>query len=227
MRRVISIVIDKLYAIQLKRKHVYVGLNVRISKDSKVSGYNKFGHKSKFIKSDIGLCSYIANECNFVRTKIGNFCSIGPRVNIIAGQHPINEMVSTSPVFYNSRVFEGVGIPPLTTVQFKEFKYVSGSEEFLVEIGNDVWIGSDVKILEGCTVGDGAIIGAGALVTKNIPPYAIVVGTPARITRYRFSEDIIERLLISEWWNNDIDAILKNRDQFHDVKSFLNNAVQM
>ena len=77
-----------------------------------------------------------------------------------------------------------------------------------ITIGNDVWIGDGAFIKNGVTIGDGAIIGARAVVTKDIPPYAIVVGVPAKILKYRFSEQIIDRLLNTKWWNLD-DSIIK------------------
>ena len=76
-------------------------------------------------------------------------------------------------------------------------------------IGNDVWIGSNVMIVAGVRIGDGAVIGGGAIVTRDVPPYAIFAGVPARLIRYRFSEEIRNRLLVSEWWNLDTDLVSK------------------
>ena len=72
-----------------------------------------------------------------------------------------------------------------------------------IRIGNDVWIGEDAKILSGVTIGDGAVIGANSLVTKNVPPYAVVGGVPAKIIKYRFPENVISRLLQIKWWDWD------------------------
>jgi acetyltransferase-like isoleucine patch superfamily enzyme len=90
-----------------------------------------------------------------------------------------------------------------------------------VDIGNDVFIGMNVTILDGVTVGDGVVIGAGTLVSKDIPPYAIVVGNPMRILRYRFSEEVINELLKIEWWNWSPDKLQEVEKQFFDVEGFV------
>lgn len=83
-----------------------------------------------------------------------------------------------------------------------------------VHIGHDVWIGCNATILRGVTVGCGAVIGANALVNKDVPPYAIVGGVPARIIKYRFEKEIIEKLMTLEWWNWNVEKIRKNRHIF-------------
>ena len=91
-----------------------------------------------------------------------------------------------------------------------------------VVIGNDVWIGARATILSGVTVGDGAVIGAGALVAKDVPPYAIVGGVPARLIKYRFSSEIINELLEIKWWDWDSKKLTQNIDDFYlDVEEFI------
>ena len=83
-----------------------------------------------------------------------------------------------------------------------------------LRIGSDVWIGSNACILRGLAVGDGAVIGAGSVVTKDVPPYAVVVGNPARVLKYRFSEEVIARLLRLEWWNMPDEVLRKHVSVF-------------
>jgi len=111
------------------------------------------------------------------------------------------------------------------------FNPVAGfTDEDLVEytpltIGNDVWIGDSVKIMPQVTnIGDGAVIGAGSVITKNIPPYAIAVGYPARIVRYRFTKEIIEKFLEEKWWEKDIDELKPTIKEYQQPYETLNHS---
>ena len=150
--------------------------------------------------SNIGKCSYSVKDISIVHpnTSIGAFCSIGPRVVLGHGKHP-KDYLSTSPYFY----FNELGYKNPEQVSHQEFWDITP-----IEIGNDVWIGDGVFVKNGVKIGDGAIIGARAVVTKDVPPYAIVVGTPAKILRYRFDEETIKTLLELKWWELD-DEIIK------------------
>lgn len=139
---------------------------------------------------------------------IGKYCSISHNVKIGLGPHPIN-FVSTSPVFYSkSRSFVKNEI-------FDEY-----CDKGFTTIGHDVLIGANAIILAGVKVGTGAIIGAGSIVAKDVEPYAIVAGSPAKKIRYRFDEETIGRLLNTEWWSAEPDYLLS---QFNmtDVEAFL------
>ena len=122
--------------------------------------------------------------------EIGQFCSISDDVIIGGAEHPI-DWVSTSPVFQNVR-HSG------PRRKFAEFDF-EGIKRTI--IGNDVWIGKRAIIKAGIRIGDGAVIGSGSVVTKDVPPFAIVGGVPAKIIKYRFDEDTIKDILQSEWWN--------------------------
>jgi acetyltransferase-like isoleucine patch superfamily enzyme len=146
----------------------------------------------------IGDYSYIANNSIVYNSKIGKFTSIGPNVIIAAGEHPTN-FISTSPICYQSTT--SFDIRP------EEDKFYGLDE---VIIGNDVWIGAACYIKNGVTIGDGAIIGVGSVVLKDVEPYSIVIGTPAKLHRYRFEKNQIDELLKIKWWNWD-SAIIKSK----------------
>jgi acetyltransferase-like isoleucine patch superfamily enzyme len=118
---------------------------------------------------------------------IGKFCSIAGGTHILLGGDHSSSFVSTFP--FNDLWKSAISLP------------VSETTKRDVVIGNDVWIGRNSLILSGVTIGDGAIVGAAAVVAKDVPPYAIVVGNPAKVIRYRFDEETIEKLLTMAWWN--------------------------
>lgn len=156
----------------------------------------------QYIKlKNVGKCSYCATQpivWNSEETRIGSFVSMGHGVIIGGGEHPLS-FLSTSPYFY----FDGIGYKSSNMPSHNEY-----NKHTPVIIGNDVWIGDEVKIKNGITVGDGAVIGTATVVTKNVPPYAIVAGVPAKIIRYRFDEKTISDLLELKWWDLD-DEIIK------------------
>lgn len=156
----------------------------------------------------IGRNIYIGRNTNIgACDSIGHFTSISSGVRIGLMAHPAG-FVSTSPVFYAPRrgwVKESL---------FDE------SEGRRTVIGNDVLISAHALIKNGVTIGHGAIIGAGSFVDKDVPPYAIVAGSPAKLIRMRFSEQLVERLLKSEWWNLP-DEKIKNAGHFQDPEAFL------
>lgn len=128
--------------------------------------------------------------------KIGNYCSFAQEIQIITSNHKI-DWFSTHPC--------------LDTPMYGKILDGSDNESnYGLVIGNDVWVGGMVMILPGCKkIGNGAIIGGGSVVTRDVPPYAIVVGNPAKILRYRFDEDIIKKLEDSQWWNLELDELKK------------------
>ena len=142
--------------------------------------------------------------------KIGSFCSIGANVQIFMDLNHRTDWVTTFPF---------PAVP-----EFTEASYICGHPwaKGDVVIGNDVWLGNDVSILSGVTIGDGAVLGTGTVVAKDIPPYAIAVGNPAKIAKYRFTEAEIGRLLQLQWWNWPMDRIRKYMPLLcGDIKTFL------
>jgi acetyltransferase-like isoleucine patch superfamily enzyme len=97
----------------------------------------------------------------------------------------------------------------------------SGIGNGIIDVGNDVWIGEDVHILSGVTIGDGAIIGAGSVVTKDIPPYSVAVGNPAKVIKYRFTKTQIKKLLKIKWWEWEDNVIKERIEDFLNVSGFI------
>lgn len=146
----------------------------------------------------LGDYSYFATNAHVSNTSIGKFCSIGPNFCCGLGSHPTNG-ISTHPKFYHGEI--------------EEYKSV--------KIGNDVFIGANVTVLDGVTIGDGAVIGAGAVVSKNIPPYAIAVGCPIEIKRYRLTEKQIAAMERIQWWNWDEEKLKDVKEMFQDIDGFI------
>jgi acetyltransferase-like isoleucine patch superfamily enzyme len=150
----------------------------------------------------LGAFSYAVSGFYF-GCRIGRYCSFGEQVQIGRHPHPMH-WVSTSPFFYLQ--FKDVLDQPLPNGidldVHRDFKRSTAPVTAkLTLIGNDVWIGHGAFILPGVHIGDGAVIAAMSVVTKNVPPYAVVAGSPARIVRYRFSQEQIEALQASKWWD--------------------------
>lgn len=161
--------------------------------------------------TQIGKHSYISANSLIRNTTVGRFCSIGPNVKIGLGQHPTQEFVSTHPIFYSLKKQSGN-----TFAQKQLF-----SEETRVTIGHDVWIGAGAIILDGVSIGNGAIVAAGAVVSKDVAPYAIVGGIPAKIIKFRFSDEEILNIQAFNWWNKDDAWLRKNAAIFCDKNEFL------
>lgn len=180
--------------LKLKKKNVSIAKNVVIH-NCKVDKYANFAHDCEVVNSEIGLRTSVGRNTKIMDSKIGKYTSISYNVVIGAKSHR-QDTVSTHSFTYR-----------------KKFGLVNKNYDFDTRktyIGNDVWIGCGVIILSGVTIGDGAIIGAGAIVTKDVEPYSIVVGVPAKEIRKRFEKDIIDELLQLKWWDFDDEKIKEN-----------------
>lgn len=184
-----------LYARLLKKMRGTAIRNSRVPKTSKIEA------GSQFVNSSMDRYSYCGYDCEIINTEIGSFCSIANNVIIGGAMHTMS-WASTSPVFCKGR--------DSVTKKFSEFSRPNDKRTIIC---NDVWIGERAMIKQGVTVGNGAVIGMGAIVTKDIPPYAIVAGNPAKIIRYRFDEKVCNALNESNWWLLDDDSLKKCANQ--------------
>lgn len=163
----------------------------------------------KMSHSSIGDYSYIQSSSRIFNCTIGNFCSIAAGVTIAPGIHD-HSLISTHPVFSQCLI-------PLPRTFARQNHFITNQR---VTIGHDVWIGEKAIILDGVTIGNGAVIGAGAVVTKNVAPYEIVGGIPARHLKFRFTTDIIEKIEQSQWWHwteeqlETQSHLMLNREEF-------------
>lgn len=187
-----------------------IGERVTLS-NCRLADYVSVGNDCYLHNVSLGSYSFLAMRATAMNTTIGRFCSIGQGTSICLGSHPTHTFVSSSPVFYSPYGQCG------TT--FSDASYYN--EMGTVEIGNDVWIGANAVIMDNVKVGHGAVVGAGAIVTKDVPPYAIVVGMPAKVLKYRFSEDQIRFLLDFQWWNKSDQWIRDSYKDFHDLDFFI------
>ncbi len=138
---------------------------------------------------EMGRYTYAGSDTNITDARIGSFCSIGDSCRIGGGLHPMTT-VSTSPVFLQGRNIMG-----------RNFAQIPYEPSRTVTIGHDVWIGDQVFIKAGVTIGDGAVIGAHAVVVRDVAPYTVVAGVPAKEIRKRFDQKTVDRLLALKWWD--------------------------
>ena len=222
----------------------YIGFNQEILDFLFENGFDKsmcwvfehdFFQKEDFVYRDCKIGRYTYGYKDLLKesclaSSIGRYCSINKTARIW-GNHAI-ECVTTSPILdmpwlydvekYGTRKKYLEKYGKYKDFSDREFQSSSIRKNELVEIGNDVWIGANVVILQGVKIGDGAVVAADSVVTKNVEPYSIVGGVPAKIIRYRFSKGTIERLLQIKWWDCSVEEIEKNIELFYQTEKFVN-----
>ena len=198
------------------RRQVRAAKTAQIGFRSTFEGANYMGSRSAF-SGDMGYGTYLgANTCIF--GKIGRYCSIAGRVKTVNGFHPTDTFVGMHPFLYSKTTC--VDLPTRAENVFTERRYADHEHAYDVVIGNDVWIGENVTVMAGVTIGDGAVIATGAIVTKDVPPYTVVGGVPAKEIRKRFTDDQIQKLLVFRWWDKPLAWIVEHRETFDTIEEF-------
>lgn len=209
-----------LYHKHRNRSKVRFPYSARLSRRCVFEGMNSIGDNTSFYGS-MGLGSYVGRGC-YISADIGRFSSLGNRITQIVESHPYKEpFVTTSPMFFSQK--KQTGHTFASRNMFEEYRFYDKKRMIAFSIGNDCWIGNDVCFIGGVKVSDGAVILSRAIVTKDIPPYAIVGGIPARIIGYRYDEETIKTLLNLKWWHKDISWLRKNWELLTDLSSFKNH----
>jgi len=192
-----------------KDKFLIAEDNATISSNSNIGYHVYLGDRVKVNNSDIGDHSYVNFDTVINNTTIGKFCSISSYVKFGLGYHPTH-LVSTHPAFYSNNH------------PFKTFvNDVSFVKKERIIVGNDVWIGESATIMGGVNIGDGAIIATGAVVTKDVEPYSIVGGVPAKHIKHRIDKHLIEDIRASKWWDQKEEWLQKNHKLFTDPIQFV------
>ena len=205
-------------SIKLKSKKVIFKGFPTLNRKVVFEGYNAIYPDAIVKNSFVGRGTYIGSNSKIGNTKIGRYCTIADNVRISLGRHPSDTFVSIHPAFFSTHAQGGFTF--VKEAKFEEHITAKGSKYF-VEIGNDVWIGNNVLIMDGVTIGDGAIIAAGAVVNKDVPPFAIVGGLPAKFIKWRFNQDQIEALNKLQWWKKDMKWLQENAGLFEDIDCFI------
>jgi acetyltransferase-like isoleucine patch superfamily enzyme len=187
--------------------------------DCRFGGYNALRNGSRLTESELGEGSYLNEGACVHRARIGRWCSIADGVKIGLGSHPLGGFVSTS------------GLLTTDTTRMLGFTIHRGEDRiahyppvdkgYTAVVGNDVWIGSRALILDGVRIGDGAVVGAGAVVTRDVEPYTVVVGVPARPLRKRFTERQIAFLLRFRWWDKGAGWVAEHYAEMEDIEEFM------
>lgn len=182
---------------KLRFKNAIIDTGCAIDDHSEIAGFTHILSNSQLNNTVVKSYSYIGKNCIIQNARIGSFCSIANDVMIGLGKHPITNF-STATLFYRKHNTLNVQLID-EDLPFEEYDHIT--------IGCDVWVGARAIIMDGVEIGHGAIVAANAVVTKNVPAYSIVGGSPARVIKYRFDEEKIDKLLKSKWWEQKLEII--------------------
>lgn len=184
-------------------------LHGRAIKDCSLDKNTHVAAQSHLVNVVMGRYSDIGYNCQIVDADIGSFCSLGANIRIGGSSHPMG-WVSTSQVFISKK----------NTLKTK-FSFHEYHSTKRTKLEHDIWIGDNALVKGGVTIGTGAVIGMGSVVTKDVPPYAVVAGNPAKIIKYRFDESTRIALLESAWWNYSEEKLREAAQYFPEPEKFL------
>jgi phosphonate metabolism protein (transferase hexapeptide repeat family) len=176
--------------------------------------YTAIGARTVFAESTMGDYSYVVNDANVIYTTIGKFCSIAAMTRINPGNHPMHRASQSHFTYRAAAYFDDAE---------DDEAFFDWRRAHAVTIGHDVWIGHGAIVLAGRSIGTGAVVAGGAVVTKDVAPYTIVAGNPARPVRRRFTEDVADRLQNLAWWDWEHTRLRAALDDFRNlsVEDFL------
>jgi phosphonate metabolism protein (transferase hexapeptide repeat family) len=174
--------------------------------------WTEVGPNTTIENSSLGDYSYTAGDSEIIYTEIGKFCSIASHVRINPGNHPMWRVTQHHATYRKVQY----GFADTDDEEFFNWR-----KKHSVKIGHDVWIGHGAIIMPGVSIGHGAVIGAGSVVTKDVPPYLIVAGIPAKPIRERFSKEIVEKLLKIKFWDWDRKTLEERFGHLNDVEYFI------
>ncbi|MGK3138264.1 DapH/DapD/GlmU-related protein [Pantoea trifolii] len=195
-----------------KLQHTVIDPSVRM-RETQIGAQCEVLAETYIEYSELGDFSYLGEHCCVADAQIGRFTAIANHVRIGAPNHPMDR-VSQHRFTYCPEYYDGQAE--------RDNGFFAERRADRVIIGNDVWIGHGVIVLPGVTVGDGAVLAAGAVVTKDVPPYTIVGGVPAKVIRARFAADIAAQLQAIAWWNWPLEKLMTNLADFQssDLRAF-------
>ena len=184
-------------------------------RESRLGRYTEVGARTSVIETEMGDYSYVVNDSDIIYSRIGKFCSIAAQARINPGNHPTWRASQAHFSYRASRYWPN---------EVDETAFFAWRRAHPVTIGHDVWIGHGAIVLPGRTIGTGAVVAAGAVVTRDVAPYAVVAGVPARSIKTRFPQDIAERLMALAWWDWSHDEIRRALPDFRalPIEEFLN-----
>jgi phosphonate metabolism protein (transferase hexapeptide repeat family) len=174
-------------------------------RECELGRYTEVGARTILLETRLGDYSYIVQDGEVAYATIGKFCSIASHVRINPGNHPMHRASQAHFTYRASQYWPE---------EEDEHGFFDGRRSAAVAIGHDVWIGHGVVVLPGRTIGTGSVVGAGAVVTRDVEPYTVVVGNPARPVRRRIPEDLADRLLALAWWDWDHERMRRALPDF-------------